>query len=151
MLGKIVPFLLVGYVQMTVILLLGRLLFHVPIRGSLLLLYVVALPLHRREPGHRALHLDAGPDPGPGDAARVLLPHAEHPALGIHVPPRGDAGRWPSGSALALPLTYFLDVLRGIMLKGVGFDALWHQFLAMWGFAVLVVFMSVRRFHKTLE
>jgi ABC-2 type transport system permease protein len=41
MLGKIVPFVLVGYVQMTVILLLGRLLFNVPVRGSLILLYVL--------------------------------------------------------------------------------------------------------------
>ena len=41
MLGKIVPFVLVGYVQMTVILLLGRLLFDVPVRGSLPLLYLL--------------------------------------------------------------------------------------------------------------
>ncbi|HSE53536.1 MAG TPA: ABC transporter permease, partial [Gemmatimonadales bacterium] len=44
MLGKIIPFLLVGYVQITVILLLGRLLFDVPIRGSVATLYLVALP-----------------------------------------------------------------------------------------------------------
>jgi ABC-type multidrug transport system permease subunit len=42
MLGKIVPFLLIGYVQITVILALGRLLFHIPVRGSLLLLYVLS-------------------------------------------------------------------------------------------------------------
>jgi ABC-2 type transport system permease protein len=41
MLGKIVPFVLVGYVQMTVVLLLGRVLFDVPIRGSLPLLYLL--------------------------------------------------------------------------------------------------------------
>ncbi|HMU62669.1 MAG TPA: ABC transporter permease, partial [Gemmatimonadales bacterium] len=41
MIGKIVPFILVGYVQMTVILILGRVLFNVPIRGSLLLLYAL--------------------------------------------------------------------------------------------------------------
>ena len=44
LLGKIVPFVLVGYVQISVILLLGRLVFHVPMLGSLPLLYAVALP-----------------------------------------------------------------------------------------------------------
>jgi ABC-2 type transport system permease protein len=52
---------------------------------------------------------------------------------------------------LALPLTYFLDILRGILLKGVGFEALWPELLALIGFAVLIVTLSVRRFHKTLD
>jgi ABC-2 type transport system permease protein len=44
MLGKIIPFLLVGYVQMTVVILLGRVLFDVPLRGSIPLLYLLAFP-----------------------------------------------------------------------------------------------------------
>src|SRR5690349_9298237 len=44
MLGKLAPFLLIGYVQITVVLLLGRLVFHVPIRGSLFTLYTFSLP-----------------------------------------------------------------------------------------------------------
>src|SRR5207244_3401284 len=43
MIGKIVPFILVGYVQMTVVLLLGKLLFDIPMRGSLPLLYLVTM------------------------------------------------------------------------------------------------------------
>src|SRR5450759_3945594 len=43
MIGKIVPFILVGYVQMTVVLILGKLLFDIPIRGSIPLLYVVTM------------------------------------------------------------------------------------------------------------
>ena len=150
MLGKIVPFLLVGYVQVTVILLLGRLLFHVPIRGSIPLLLPHGLPFRGGEPRDRAVLLHPGADPGPGDAGRVHVHHAQHPALGIHVPPRRDAGTgpvdWPGAAADLLP-----DVLRGILLKGVGFEALWPEFLAMWGFAILIVTLSVRRFHKTLD
>jgi ABC-2 type transport system permease protein len=52
---------------------------------------------------------------------------------------------------LALPLTYFLQVLRGILLKGVGLEALWVPVAVLAGFAVLFVAMSVRRFHKTVE
>jgi ABC-2 type transport system permease protein len=52
---------------------------------------------------------------------------------------------------LALPLTYYLDVLRGILLKGVGADALWRQSLALVAFAAVLVAVSVRRFNKTIE
>ena len=52
---------------------------------------------------------------------------------------------------LAVPLTYFLQILRGVILKGVGFDALWPQSLALVGFAILFFAFSVQRFHKTLD
>jgi ABC-2 type transport system permease protein len=51
----------------------------------------------------------------------------------------------------ALPLTYFLEVLRGILLKGVGLAALWPQITILAVFAVLFVGLAVRRFHKTVE
>jgi ABC-2 type transport system permease protein len=52
---------------------------------------------------------------------------------------------------LALPLTCLLEVLRGILLKGEGAAELMPEFWAMCGFAVVIVAMSARRFHKTLE
>ena len=91
MLGKILPFLLIGYVQITVILLLGRLLFRVPILGSLPLLYLLSLPVHRREPGARTPHVHAGAEPGSGDAAQLPLSAAQHPVIRLHVSPPGDA------------------------------------------------------------
>lgn len=150
MLGKIVPFLLVGYIQVIVILFLGRLLFNVPLRGSVLLLLFMAFPFIVASLGiglffstlvkTQAQAMQAG--------FMFIMPNI---LLSGFMFPRAAMPEVAQWLGLALPLTYFLDVLRGIMLKGVGFDALWHQFFAMWGFAVLVVFMSVRRFHKTLE
>jgi ABC-2 type transport system permease protein len=52
---------------------------------------------------------------------------------------------------MALPLTYFLQVLRGILLKGTGVMALWPEIAVLAGFAVLFMAMAVRRFHKTVE
>jgi len=52
---------------------------------------------------------------------------------------------------LTVPLTYFLKVVRGILLKGVGLDALWREVLILVGFAVVLIFAAVRRFHKTLD
>ena len=150
MLGKIIPFLLVGYVQMSVVILLGRLLFDVPLRGSMPLLYVMAFPFIVANLGlglffstmvrTQAQAMQAG--------FLFILPNI---LLSGFMFPRAampDLAQW---LGLALPLTYFLEILRGILLKGVGFTALWPELVALIGFAVLIVTLSVRRFHKTLE
>ena len=86
MLGKILPFALVGYVQITVILLLGRFVFDVPIRGSLLLLYADHGAVHPRQPGAGVVHLHGREVTDTGDAAVVPGDPAVGAALGIHVP-----------------------------------------------------------------
>jgi ABC-2 type transport system permease protein len=51
----------------------------------------------------------------------------------------------------ALPLTYFLKIMRGVLLKGVQLDDVWRPALVLTGFGVLFVAMSVRKFSKTVE
>ena len=51
----------------------------------------------------------------------------------------------------AFPITYYLRVLRGILLKGVGWDALWQDTLVLAVFAIVLLAFSVRRFHKNIE
>jgi ABC-2 type transport system permease protein len=51
----------------------------------------------------------------------------------------------------ALPLTYYLTILRGVLLKGVGFAQLWPEGLVLSIFAVGLVALSVNRFSKTVE
>ena len=50
-----------------------------------------------------------------------------------------------------LPLTHFLKVLRGILLKGVGVPELWQEMLILLAFAAVLIALSVRRFSKTLD
>ena len=50
-----------------------------------------------------------------------------------------------------LPLTHFLKVLRGILLKGVGVAELWKEILILALFAIVLIALSVRRFRKTLD
>jgi ABC-2 type transport system permease protein len=52
---------------------------------------------------------------------------------------------------LLLPLTYYLEILRGIILKGVGLRELWVQTLALCGFAIAFVSIATMRFHKQLD
>jgi ABC-2 type transport system permease protein len=52
---------------------------------------------------------------------------------------------------LFIPLTYFLQILRGIILKGVGLDVLWPQVLALAIFGLGVFGLSANRFRKTMD
>jgi ABC-2 type transport system permease protein len=150
MLGKIVPFLLVGYVQMTVVILLGRVLFDVPLRGSIPLLYLLAFPFIVASLGlglffstlvrTQAQAMQAG--------FLFIMPNI---LLSGFMFPRAAMPEPAQWLGLALPLTYFLEVLRGILLRGVGIEALWPELLTLCAFAIIIVALSVRRFQKTLE
>jgi ABC-2 type transport system permease protein len=150
MLGKILPFLLIGYLQITVILVLGRLLFRIPILGSLSLLYLLSFAfivaslalgllistLVRSQV--QALQL----------SFLFLLPNIL--LSGFMFPRQAMPGpaQWIGAT---LPLTYYLTILRGVLLKGVGLEHLWVQGLILAGFAVGLVALSVARFSKTIE
>jgi ABC-2 type transport system permease protein len=150
MLGKMLPFLLIGYVQITVILVLGRLLFRVPLLGSLPLLYLVSLPFIVASLGLgllmstmvrtqvQAMQL----------SFMFLLPNI---LLSGFMFPRQAMPPLAQWIGAALPLTYFLTVLRGVLLKGIGLEHLWPQALALCAFAAGLLALSVVRFHKTIE
>lgn len=150
MLGKILPFLLVGYVQITVILLLGRLLFDVPIRGNVVTLYLIALPFVVASLGvglfistvvsTQAQAMQLG--------FLFLLPNI---LLSGFMFPREAMPAPAQWLGAALPLTYFLEVMRGILLKGTGWEALWREAVVLLGFSVGLIGMSVVRFRKSVE
>jgi len=150
MLGKIAPYVVVGYVQMTAVLILGSLLFRVPIRGSLLTVYLVSFLFIVASLG---LGLFVSTVARTGAQAIqasffFLLPNI---MLSGFMFPREGMPAFAQALGLVIPLTYFLQILRGVILKGVGIDALWPQTLALAGFAVLFFTFAVQRFHKTLD
>jgi drug efflux transport system permease protein len=147
MLGKLIPFVLVGYIQMSVILLLGRLLFHVPFRGSVLALYAITLTFIVASLGlglfistmvrTQTQSIQLG--------FFLMLPNI---LLSGFMFPREAMPALAQWIGLALPLTHYLTILRGIILKGVGIEHLWPQVLVLAGLAVLFLTLSVRRFSK---
>ncbi len=50
-----------------------------------------------------------------------------------------------------IPVTYFLDIVRGIMLKGVGIEYLWQDTAALFAFTVIILFIATKRFRKSLD
>ena len=124
LLGKIVPNLLVAFGQMTMALLVAHFVFDVPIRGSLPLLYALSLvfmmgtlgigicsrrpPVRSRRPCSSRSSRSCRPSISPGCSFRSRACRAGAQYL-----------------AAIIPLTYFLRIVRGIILKGVGFEYLW--------------------------
>ncbi len=150
MLGKILPFLMIGYVQITVILLLGRLLFHVPILGSVPLLYLLsfAFIVASLALGLLMSTLVKSQVQAMQLSFLFLLPNI---LLSGFMFPRQAMPVLAQWIGAMLPLTYFLTILRGVLLKGVGFGQLWTESLILAGFAVVLVALSIVRFHKTVE
>ena len=150
MLGKLVPFVLVGYVQMTVVMGLGRLIFDIPMRGSVLLLYLLTIPFMVASLGVGLLISTVARSQAQAMqlAFFFMLPNI---LLSGYVFPRAAMPLPAQWIGLLLPLTYYLKMLRGILLKGVGLAELWPPTLALAVFAVVLFAVSVRRFSKTIE
>jgi ABC-2 type transport system permease protein len=149
MLGKIVPFALVGYVQMSVILGLGKLLFGIPLHGSLPLLYGLSAAFIVANLGlglfvstiartqAQAMQLSFM-----FMLPNILLSGYMFPREAMPVP-----AQWIGA---LLPLTHYLKILRGILLRDAGIEAVWPQALILAAFAAGVISLSVRRFSKTI-
>jgi ABC-2 type transport system permease protein len=150
MLGKLLPFVLVGFVQMTIVLLLGKLLFHIPMRGSLALLYVITLAFIVANLGVGLLISTVARTQAQAMQLGYffLLPNI---LLSGFMFPRAAMPAPAQWLGLLLPLTYYLRVLRGVLLKGVGMPLLWRDTLVLTAFAAVLVMLSVRRFSKTIE
>jgi ABC-2 type transport system permease protein len=150
MLGKIVPFAMVGYVQMFVVLTLGRIIFDVPVRGSLPLLFVLTAPFIIASLGVGLLISTIARSQAQAMQLSFffLLPNI---LLSGYIFPREAMPLPAQLIGLALPLTYFLEVLRGILLKGIGIEYAWRNTALLAVFATVLVTISVRRFSKTIE
>ena len=149
-LGKLLPFVMVAYLQMTSVLIVGKILFDVPVRGSLWLLYLLSGPFIV---ANLAVGLLVSTMVKTQIQAMQLSVFFLMPNIllsGFMFPREGmpEIAQW---IGLALPLTYYLDILRGILLKGIGFSHLWHETLILSGFAVVLITFSVIRFSKTVQ
>jgi len=150
MIGKIVPYILVGYVQVSLILLVAKLVFAVPMRGSLVLLYCVALLFI-------AANLMVGVTFS--TLARSQLQAVQMafffflPSIllsGFMFPFRGMPV-WAQWVGSMLPLTHFLRTVRGVLLKGNG----WQESVPhLWPVALFLVAMlglGLLRYRRTLD
>jgi ABC-2 type transport system permease protein len=149
-LGKVLPFVLIGLVQTTVVLVLGVWIFGLPIRGALLevyasaLLYIVAaLSLGVFISTLAKTQFQAMQVAFFTFLPQILLSGFMFPFAGM---PR--AAQW---LAEVLPLTHFIRLIRGIMLRSAGIGELASELHALLAFAAVTMAFAVLRFRKTLD
>lgn len=150
MIGKIIPYILIGYVQVCLILAFAWLLFHVPMRGSIGLLLLCTLPFI-------AANLSVGLTFS--SIANNQL-QAMQMAFFFFLPsillsgfmfPFYGMPQWAQWIGRALPLTYFLRIVRGVILKGNDFWLVWPDVWPMLVFMTIVLFVAWKRYRRTLD
>ncbi|HET8726520.1 MAG TPA: ABC transporter permease [Alphaproteobacteria bacterium] len=150
MLGKIIPYIFVGFVQTALILSAAFLLFGVPMRGSpallvgLTTLFIAAM----LSVGYTFSTIARNQLQAVQMSFFFFLPNLL--LSGFMFPFRGMP-QWAQWLGEILPLTHFLRIVRGIMLKGSGMDALYRDVIALLVFTAVVMLIALRRYRQTLD
>jgi ABC-2 type transport system permease protein len=148
-LGKIAPYLLVAAVDMVVIVAAGMLLFHVPFRGSVLTFALGAVLFLFVTLGTGVLISSVSQTQGQAIQLAILTMLPQILLSGLFFPlyamPWGV--RW---IGYCLPLTYFIKVARGVMVRGAPISALWLPLLVLATMAIVVFTLSTLRFRRDL-
>jgi ABC-2 type transport system permease protein len=150
MIGKVLPYIAIGLVQTSVILALGRWLFVVPISGGLLDVYVASVLLilanltlgllisTRAQSQFQAMQM----------AFFIFLPSILLSGFMFPFAGMPKVAQW---LAEVLPLTHFLRLIRGVMLRGASLWEMWGDVLALLAFITVMMAAAILRFRKRLD
>jgi ABC-2 type transport system permease protein len=149
-LGKLLPFAIVGVFEVGLVVVAARLIFSVPIRGSIPLLFFAALLFllttlgvglfistisHTQQQAMMSSFFFFMP--------AMLLSDFSFPIRNMPVPVQY--------LTYGNPLRYFMQIVRNLFLKGVGVEALWPQIAALFVFGAAILILSALRFHRNLD
>ena len=148
--GKLAPYVLIAFIDTIEILAGGVLLFGVPINGSLPLLLVLSGLFLISNLG---VGLLISTVTSTQQEAIIVAIFYNLPSIFLSgfIYPVAAMPRVLQFVSLAIPLRYYLIVVRGIVLKGVGMPALWPEVIALSIFAVVVITSAATRFKKRLD
>jgi ABC-2 type transport system permease protein len=149
-LGKTLPFFLIGLFDVTLIAVVGSLWFQVPFRGhvAVLALGAVLFLFCMLGVGLLISTISATQQQAMVTSFFFIMPAITFSGFGF---PISTMPHWMQMISYAIPLRYFLVVIRGTYLKGAGMDILWPQMAAMAGLGVALLTAAVLRFHKALD
>lgn len=150
MIGKVLPYVAIGLIQTSVVLGLGLWLFEVPLNGNVLHVYIAAMLLivanltlgllisTRAQSQFQAMQMTFFIF-----LPSILLSGFMFPFAGMPKPVQ-----W---LAEVLPLTHFLRLIRGVMLRGASLWELWIDVLALLAFTAVMMTLAISRFRKRLD
>jgi ABC-2 type transport system permease protein len=149
MIGKTVPFIILGFLDMLLVLVVAVLWFRVPIAGSVLLLFALAAVflLTSLGTGLFISTVSRTQQQAMMTSFFIMMPSI---ILSGFMFPIENMPHVIQGLTYIIPLRYFLVIIRGIFLKGNGFAILWPQVAALLALGMAIMAMSVLRFSKRL-
>lgn len=149
--GKLVPFSILGFVSITIVVTVMRFWFGIEVKGSVPLLYFAAFLFMLSTLG-LGLFVST--------VSRTQQQATMTSFFGVMMPmiylsgfsfPIENMPQWIQYITYLIPLRYFITIVRGIILKGVGFNELYGQFLSLLLFGIAILALSSLRFRKKLE
>jgi ABC-2 type transport system permease protein len=150
MTGKIVPYVMIGLIQVTLVLVLAKLIFNVPMQGNLAVLYLAVLLFIA---ANLTLGLTFSSIAQNQLQAMQMTFFFFLPSIllsGFMFPFRGMPG-WAQAIGEALPLTHFLRIVRGVLLKGNSVADVLSETWPLVAFMTVVMLIGLRAFRSTLD
>ena len=149
-LGKTLPFAAIGLVQLLVITGVAMLLFDVPLRGNPLLLVLASVCFLTCSLGAGLFISTVSNTQQQAMMTTFFFFQPAFMLSGFSFPIRNmpEVVQWVT---YVNPMRYFMEIVRGIFLKGVGMEVLWPQILALAGLGAMILTASALRFHKRLD
>lgn len=149
-LGKVVPYIVLGYLQLTSVLIFGKLLIHVPVEGSLVLLYLATAPFIVANLMVGMIFSTIAKTPMQAMQLSIFF---QLPSLFLsgYIFSFYGMPLWAQSIGYCLPMTYFMRIARGIMLKGNEFTQILPNILPIIFIALVLVMLTRVVFRKTLD
>ncbi len=148
--GKLLPFAVVGIIEVVIVVIAALLVFHIPLRGSILLLFGCSILFLLSTLG---VGLFISTISQTQQQAMMSSFFFFMPAMLL------SGFSFPIHNMPAIvqyltylnPLRYFMQIVRGLFLKGVGIEFLWRDITALFVFGTAILFLSALRFHKKMD
>jgi ABC-2 type transport system permease protein len=150
MLGKIIPYIIVGYIQILLMLILIHYVFIVPIGGSIITLCLAAMPFIAANLAVGLAFSAVAKNQLQSTQMTIFFFLPSILLSGFMFPFRGMPG-WAQIIGEGLPLTHFLRIVRGILLKGYTWGEVWANLWPILFFMVIAITVGVKSYRKTLD
>ena len=149
-LGKLLPYVVIGFIDLTMVTLMGMLVFNVPLRGSVLLLGFTALLFILGMLGFGIFISAAVKSQLVATQVGLMATYLPTFLLSGFIFAIASMPLFLRAISVIIPARYFVAITRGIFLKGVGLDVLWPHVLGLGLFAFLAVTLAIRAFRKEI-
>lgn len=150
LLGKLIPYIVIGYIQILLVIVLSDFLFSIPFIGSVSLLLLLSFPfvIANLSVGIMFSSLASNQLQAIQGAFFFFLPSI---LLSGFMFPFYGMPRWAQYIGSVLPLTHFVRIIRGVMLKGTSLAQVMPDVWPLWAFAVVVLIIGTVMYRQTLD